>query len=202
VSDRACPALPEVHYGNTVQVLDGYIVEEAPEGIRITDQHALHERILFEQMRRRIAEGPLTSQRLLVPDLVELPKPEFFAVMELRDDLARFGMEIEAFGESTVIVRSFPQVLGRFDGQSFFRELLDEMEGPEGVRRVDGRLERLLKIMACRGAVKAGERLSPRQIRSLMEQRATVADAGTCPHGRPTSILITREELAKHFRRT
>jgi len=194
--------LPQVQYGGCVQVLDSYLIEEAPEGINVIDQHALHERILYNSMQQRLHSGPLNSQRLLVPELVELPKPEFFAVMELQDDLARFGMELEPFGDNTIIVRSYPQMLRQFDGRAFFQDLLEEMEGPEGARKVEGRLEKLLKLMACRGAIKAGERLSPPQIRNLLDQRAGAGQTDTCPHGRPTAILITRKELDKQFRRT
>lgn len=195
------PQEREIHYGNTMQMLDCYIVEEVREGIRLTDQHALHERILYNRMKQNIHDGPLNSQRLLVPDLVELPKQEFYAVMELQEDLARFGMEIEAFGDSTVIVRSFPQLLGRFDGQDFFEELLEEFDGPGGVRRVDGRLDKLLKIMACRGAVKSGDRLSPKQIQNILDQRSGAEQTDTCPHGRPTSMILSRHELDKQFGR-
>ena len=195
------PAEPTVRYGNTVQMLDCYIVEETPEGIRLTDQHALHERILYNRMKRDIQNAPLNSQRLLVPDLVELPKQEFYAVMDLQEDLARFGMEIEAFGDNTVIVRSFPQILGKFDARGFFEELLDELEGPKGARRVDDRLDRLLKMLACRGAVKAGDRLSPGQIKNILQQRREDGQTDTCPHGRPTSMILSRRELDKQFRR-
>jgi DNA mismatch repair protein MutL len=195
------PRGPAIHYGNTMQMLDCYIVEEVSEGIRLTDQHALHERILYNKMKENIQNGPLNSQRLLVPDLVELPKQEFYAIMELQEDLARFGMEIEAFGDSTVIVRSFPQMLGTFDGQAFFDELLGEFDGPGGGRRVDGRLDKLLKIMACRGAVKSGDRLAPKQIQNILEQRSSAGQTDTCPHGRPTSMILSRKELDKQFGR-
>ncbi|MHC4788748.1 MAG: DNA mismatch repair endonuclease MutL, partial [Planctomycetota bacterium] len=147
-------------------------------------------------------QGRLDSQQLLVPELVELPQQEFYAVMDLKEDLARFGMDVEAFGERTVIVRSFPQMLGRFDGRSFFEELLAELEGPEEGRKVDARLEALIKMMACRGAVKAGQRLSADQMRRLLEDRREAGPTETCPHGRPTTILLTRRELEKQFRRT
>jgi DNA mismatch repair protein MutL len=189
-------------YGSCLQVLDTYIVEEAEDGINLIDQHALHERILYNRIRENLAEGRLSSQQLLVPDLVELPQPELYAVMDLRDELARFGLDIEAFGERTVIVRAFPQVMGRFDGRTFFRELLDELEGPEGSRRVDGRLEKLARMMACKGAVKAGQRLSPDQMRRLLEQRHEAGPTDNCPHGRPTTITLTRRELEKQFHRT
>jgi len=195
---------PEVRarFGNCIQLLDSYIVEEAGDAILLIDQHALHERILYERIRAGLTEGPLTSQRLLVPELVELPQPEFYAVMDLAEELARFGMEIEPFGERTVIVRSFPQVLGKFDGRTFFRDLMDELEGPDGARKVDGRLETIVKMMACKGAVKAGQRLGPEQLRRLLEQRNETEHADTCPHGRPTTIRLTRAELDKQFHRT
>jgi DNA mismatch repair protein MutL len=190
------------HYGGCMQVLDTYIVEESPEGIRLTDQHALHECILYDRLQRRLESGPPASQRLLVPELVELPKAEFLAVMELAEDLKQFGMEAEAFGESTVIVRSYPQILGLFDARTFLQDLLGELDGPEGTRRVDGRREKVLKVMACRGAVKAGQRLSPEQMRRLLEEREEAGAGETCPHGRPVSIVIARRELERQFGRT
>ncbi len=194
-------APPRSAFGPCMQVLDTYIVEETAEGVNLIDQHALHERILYNQVRRRLEVGGLPSQQLLVPELVELPRQEFFAVMALAEELGRFGMAIEAFGERTVIVRSYPQVLGRFDGRTFFQELLDELEGPQDAQKVDGRLEKIVRLMACRGAVKAGKRLSPEQMRHLLESRADAGPTDTCPHGRPTTILLSREELERQFRR-
>jgi DNA mismatch repair protein MutL len=93
-------------------------------------------------------------------------------------------------------------MLGRFDARAFLQDVLDELEGPEGTRRVDGRLEKLLKVMACRGAVKAGQRLSPEQMRRLLEEREEAGAGETCPHGRPVSIVIARRELERQFGRT
>ena len=194
------PAAPEqVSSMNCAQFLDSYIVEETPEGLNIIDQHALHERILYERMKKQLARGSLNSQQLLVPELVELPLQEFNAVMEMRADLERFGFAIEPFGERTIIVRAFPQILGRFEGMTFFADLLGELESGA---RVDDRLESLLKVMACRGAVKAGERLSVEQILNLLRMRDATEQTVTCPHGRPTTIFLSRAELEKQFKRT
>lgn len=206
-SADSTPAPPQAEsvqpprYGNCMQMCDSYIVEETSDGINLIDQHALHERILYNRFSARIEGGGLPSQQLLVPELVELPKPEFYAIMGLADDLGRFGMQIEAFGESTVLIRSFPQVLGHFDGEAFLRDLLEELEGPDGAKRVDGRLDRLLKVMACKAAVKAGQRLGPEQLRRLLEQRSEWGPTENCPHGRPTTIHLSRGELDKQFRR-
>ncbi len=183
------------------QFLDSYIVEECGEGLRITDQHALHERIIYEKLKRDIARSPVQSQKLLVPELVELPGAEFYAVMEMKEQLGMMGMEIDGFGDETVIVRSFPQILGRFDGAEFFRDLLDEFDGPEGMRRVDGRIDRLLIVMACKGAVKAGQPLSWHMMSELLGERDELGSADTCPHGRPTSILLSTHQLEKQFGR-
>jgi DNA mismatch repair protein MutL len=184
------------------QVLNRYIVEECDDSIQIIDQHALHERILYEHIRQELADGPLNSQQLLVPDLVELTQPEFYAVMDMKEDLAEFGMKIEAFGEKTIIVRSVPQILRKFDGASFFRELIEEFGGPGKARRLDNRIDQLAKLMACKGAVKAGQALDRAQLRKILEQRAAVDNVDTCPHGRPTTILLTRKKLDEQFERT
>jgi len=202
-SAAAAPAeRVRVGFGNCVQVLDSYIVEERPDGLNLIDQHALHERLLYNEMKKRLAEGPLNSQRLLIPELVELPKQEFYALLELREELARFGIAMEPFGDRTVIVRSFPQVLRDFDARSFFQDLLDELQAPEGLSRTEERFEKLLKIVSCRGAVKAGQRLAPAQIKELLERRAADQHTDTCPHGRPTTIFLSRAELEKQFKRT
>ncbi len=191
-----------IRRGGCMQVLDSYIVEETPDGLNLIDQHALHERVLYNRIVRRLEEGGLARQQLLVPELVELPRGEFYAVMGLQEELGRFGLEIEAFGEQTVVVRSFPQILKEFDGREFFRDLLEELEGPDGARKVDGRLERIVRMMACKGAVKAGQRLSPRQIQELLEARDSAGETATCPHGRPTTIELTSDQLARQFHRT
>jgi len=196
----APPAPPR--FGNCFQVLDCYIVEEVEDGINIIDQHALHERILYNEMRRRLENGPLDSQQLLVPELVELPQQEFYALVGLSEELARFGVRVEPFGERTIIVRSYPSVFDRFDARGFFRDLLDEMEGSASDAPVGSELEALMKVTACRAAVKAGQRLSAEQIRWLLERRSESGPTDTCPHGRPTTVRITSKELEKQFHRT
>ena len=104
-------------------------------------------------------------------------------------------------GDSTVIVRSFPQILGSFDGETFFRSLLNDMTEESPDRDVDGRIEELIKIMACRGAVKAGDRLSPQQIKRILQKRDSCEQTDTCPHGRPTSIILSRDQLNEEFQR-
>ena len=191
-----------VQHGNVVQVLDSYIVEETEEGLRLIDQHALHERILYNEMKERMEEGSLNSQRLLIPQLVELPRQEFYAVMDMQEQLASLGVDMESFGESTVIVRSYPQLLERFDAESFLRDMLSEFDETGEAGKREKRFEALLKMMACKGAVKAGQRLSAREIKEILRRRDSAGQVDTCPHGRPTTILLSRKQLASQFGRT
>ena len=201
--DRSAPRREMyVRQGNLVQVLDSYIIEETEEGLRLIDQHALHERILYNEMKERLEEGTLNSQRLLIPQLVELPRQEFYAVMDMQDQLASLGVEMEAFGDSTVIVRSYPQLLERFDAESFLRDMLSEFDEPGQSDKLEERFDALLKMMACKGAVKAGQRLNAGQIKEILRKRESAGQVDTCPHGRPTTILLTRGELASQFGRT
>ena len=196
------PQRTYVQQGNLVQVLDSYIIEETEEGLKLIDQHALHERILYNEMKERLEEGTLNSQRLLIPQLVELPRQEFYAVMDMQEQLASLGVEIESFGESTVIVRSYPQLLERFDAESFLRDMLSEFDEPGQTDKLEERFEALLKVMACKGAVKAGQRLNAKQIQEILRRRDSAGQVDTCPHGRPTTILLSRKELESQFGRT
>ena len=196
------PQQSYVQHGNVVQVLDSYIVEETEEGLRLIDQHALHERILYNEMKERLEKGSLNSQRLLIPQLVELPRQEFYAVMDMQEQLASLGVDMESFGESTVIVRSYPQLLERFDAESFLRDMLSEFDETGEAGKREKRFEALLKMMACKGAVKAGQRLSAREIKEILRRRDSAGQVDTCPHGRPTTILLSRKQLASQFGRT
>ncbi len=202
---EAAPAAAHVRgrqpLGGCMQVLDTYIVLEEGDAVTIVDQHALHERLIYNEVRRRVDEGSVDSQQLLVPELVELPKQEFYTVMSLQEELARFGMQIESFGDSTVIVRSYPSVLRHFQAEAFLRDLLDALAEDGGAKALEDRVENVLKVMACRGAVKAGQRLSADQLRWLLERRAADGTTDTCPHGRPTTVTLSRTELDKQFRR-
>ena len=187
--------------GRAVQVLDSYIVQETGEGLEVIDQHALHERLLYNRLKQRLDEGALDRQQLLVPELIELPKDEFYAIMDLQDELAQFGISMDAFGDSTVIIRSYPQVLDNFDAEGFVREVLDEFEDVDPAGGAEECLERLLKVTACKGAVKADQRLSSDQLKRLLEQKVQQDEVDTCPHGRPTTILLSHRELEKQFKR-
>jgi DNA mismatch repair protein MutL len=185
-----------------IQLHDAYLVVETPEGMLVVDQHALHERILFEQLRSRVAAGQLERQRLLIPEPVDLPAEQAARVLADRDALAELGFEVEDFGGGTVLVCSYPAILDRCPPGEVFRSVVDRLVAKDRPPTRDHLLNDLLATMACRAAVKAGDRLTPEEISSLLAQRAFADDTHHCPHGRPTSLLFSRAELDRQFRRT
>jgi DNA mismatch repair protein MutL len=184
-----------------IQVHDSYLIAETGDGMVVIDQHALHERILYEELRSRVAHGQVESQRLLVPEPVDLPAPEAAAVLEQADVLARLGLEVESFGGDTVLVRSLPAMLPHVEPDRMVRDLAEHLRTQPLPPTRDGLLAELLHMVACKAAIKAGQPLSPVEIDALLERRHLVADSHHCPHGRPTALVFTRADLEKQFGR-
>jgi DNA mismatch repair protein MutL len=185
-----------------IQLHDAYLVVETPDGMLVIDQHALHERILFEQLRQRVAAGQLERQRLLIPEPVDLPAEQAARVLAERAALADLGVEVEDFGGGTVLLQSYPAILNRCPPAEIFRGVVDRLVAKDRPPTRDHLLNDLLASMACRAAVKAGDRLTTEEISDLLAQRTLADDTHHCPHGRPTSLLFSRQELDRQFRRT
>lgn len=185
-----------------MQIHDSYLVAETDEGVTIIDQHALHERILYEQLKRRMAAGAIEMQTLLHPEAVDLAPIEAAAAVEHRELLSALGVRIEPFGGDTVLLSAYPAMLANVAPAEVLRMLLERLI--DGAKRPDRGelLDELLHTMACHAAIKAGQRLAAEEIAALLEQRQLIDDAHHCPHGRPTALSFTREELDKQFRRT
>ncbi len=186
--------------GAFFQVHDSYIVEETPDGFLLIDQHALHERILYEELRRRVSQASVPRQRLLAPEVVELRAAEFLQVMEWRASLLKMGLEVEEFGERTVAIQAVPHMATGVDPRELLMQLLRDKEERAAGRPVE-REELLLRSIACKAAIKAGERLSPARIQALLEQRNRIGPEPTCPHGRPTTLRFRLDEIEKQFKR-
>jgi DNA mismatch repair protein MutL len=184
-----------------LQVHNRYLIAETAEGLEVIDQHALHERILYELLRERVLAGPLESQRLLVPEPVDLAATEAAAVLEQRDLFAQLGVEIEPFGGDTILISSYPSMLAKMQPAQILRELVEHVH--QGGRQPERRdlLDRLLHSIACKAAVKYGDHLTPEEVDSLLAQRHLAQDHHHCPHGRPTALVFTREDLDRQFRR-
>ena len=188
--------------GKALQLHNRYLVAESEDGVMVIDQHALHERILYEQLRSRIMSGPIESQALLVPEPVDLNATEIAALTEHEELFQQLGMKLEPFGGDTVLVSGYPAMLANMDPKDVLAGLLDKLLGSGKLPDRGDLLDQLLHAIACKAAVKAGDRLTPGEITSLLEQRHLVNDPHHCPHGRPTALVFSREELDKQFRRT
>jgi DNA mismatch repair protein MutL len=205
-SARQPPASPGVSDSspgsrNALQVHNRYLVVETETGIEVIDQHALHERILYEQIREKVLSGALESQKLLVPEPVDLAASEAAAVLEHSELLAQLGVEVQPFGGETVLVSSYPAMLANLSPAEVLRELVEKLlsEGRQPEPR--DLLDDLLHMIACKAAVKFGDRLSGEEIEALLAQRHLAQDDHHCPHGRPTALVFTREDLDRQFKR-
>ncbi len=196
------PAFPLPAPGTALQVHDAYLVLETAEGMLVIDQHALHERILFEQLRNRIREGKLEVQRLLVPEPIDLPAEQAALVLEVADELRELGLDVSEFGGNTILLSSYPTLLERKPPHEILRSVVDYLLTKERPPTRDALMHHLTATMACKAAVKAGDRLSPEEIAYLLRLREFAEDSHHCPHGRPTSLSFSRQELDKQFRRT
>jgi DNA mismatch repair protein MutL len=194
--------VPAPHFtSKAIQIHNRYLVVENSDGLEVIDQHALHERILYEQLRDKIAQGHLESQRLLVPEPVDLPASEAGVLMEHGEVLAQLGLEIEPFGGETVLVAAYPAMLANFSPREVLQGLVEQLQS--GGKRPESRdlLDELLHMIACKAAIKFGDRLTPEEVDALLAQRHLAQDHHHCPHGRPTALVFTREELDRQFKR-
>jgi len=186
---------------NAIQVHDRYLIAETREGMVVIDQHALHERILFEELRQRAAAGNVESQGLLVPEPVHLTAAEAAVVLDHAGTLAELGLVVEAFGGETVLVRSMPVMLSSVAPEPLIRDLAEQLLTRPLAPTREGMIVDILHMIACKAAIKAGQRLSPGEIAALLERRHLVDDSHHCPHGRPTALVFTKQDLEKQFGR-
>lgn len=184
-----------------IQVNDCYVVIGTEDGLTVIDQHALHERILYEYFRERVLAGSVESQRLLVPETLELSPREAGMLVDHSDVLSELGFGIEDFGQNTVAISRYPTLLKKSQIIGIIREMGDQLE--ESSKKIDRRdlLDSLLHMMSCKAAVKAGQRLSNEEMDALLAKRHLIDDAHHCPHGRPTALKLSRNELDRQFGR-
>jgi len=200
--DPPAESMPVPHARQSaLQIHDRYLVVENEEGLEVIDQHALHERILYELLRDKVLSGAIERQRLLVPEPVDLASSEAAAVLENRELLGKIGVEIEPFGGETVLVSAYPAMLANFSAGDILRGLAEQLLTEGSKPAVRDLLDELLHMIACKAAVKYGDRLTPEEVSALLEQRHLAQDHHHCPHGRPTALVFTREQLDRQFKR-
>jgi len=200
-SQEKFKALPEsVPEGKILQIHNSYIVIETPDGVTLIDQHALHERILFDEIQERFRSRTVESQRLLFPITVEISPREEAILDEVLPTLQLLGFVLEPFGEGKVVIHSAPRMVERTDigecVQAVLEDYLDERRPDLGEYAL-----RAMQTLACKAAVKAGQPLSVEEIATLLEMARGLASADTCPHGRPSMFHLPLEELERRFKR-
>ena len=184
-----------------LQLHNRYLVSETEEGMIVIDQHALHERIIYEQLREKVLAGKLERQQLLVPEPVNLSPAEVSLVTESTSLLEQVGIVVQPFGGSTVLISAYPAMLAKQNPAEMLRAAIERMV--DGGKELDRRdiLDELLHLISCKAAVKAGDRLTPDEIDALIQHRDLCQDSHHCPHGRPTALVFSREELDRRFKR-
>jgi DNA mismatch repair protein MutL len=200
-SGAVTPAAPPPQGPPFIQIHDSSIVVQTDEGLAIIDQHALHEKILYEKLARRVGERGLESQRLLIPQTLGLAERQGHLLEEHADLLARLGLEVVPFGPGTYAIHAFPSLLDKAEPAAFVEDLVDLLES-HGNLEPQRLLEEILSLAACKAAIKAGQRLSDHEIRQLLVEGHEAESPTRCPHGRPTTITLSLADLQKQFLRT
>jgi DNA mismatch repair protein MutL len=183
------------------QVAGTYIVAEAEDGLVLVDQHAAHERLVLERMRRAMANGGVARQALLLPEVVELDEPACDRLEARIPELAEMGLELERFGPKAMLVRATPALLGQGDAKGLVTDLADELAAYDEALSLKERLDHVAATMACHGSVRAGRVLSVAEMNALLREMEVTPHSGQCNHGRPTWVKLRHEDIEKIFGR-
>lgn len=179
-----------------------YIIAETSDGITLIDQHAAHERLVMEEMKAALADGTMTSQALLLPEVVELPPDQLEAVTRNSDALAKLGLAVEGFGDGAVIVRETPAILGDVNAVVLIRDIAEELSELGGAITLETKIAHVLATISCHGSVRAGRILKGDEMNALLRQMEDTPNSGQCNHGRPTYITLSLSDIEKLFERS
>ncbi|MEL7278366.1 MAG: DNA mismatch repair endonuclease MutL [Pseudomonadota bacterium] len=184
------------------QVHENYIIAQTETGLVIVDQHAAHERLVYEKLKYQMAERGVPAQALLIPDVVELSATDRALLLEQAEDLRALGLTIEPFGGTAVAVRETPALLGEVDGAALLRDILDELHADGTSARVADRLDAVLSRVACHGSVRSGRRLTADEMNALLREMEVTPHSGQCNHGRPTYVELPLKDIERLFGRS
>ena len=180
---------------------ENYIVAQTETGMVIVDQHAAHERLVYEKFKRALAENGARGQALLLPEVVDLSAEDAERVLSIADDLTRLGLVVESFGQGAVCVRETPAILGACDPAALVKDVADELAEGGAARSVTEKIEAVLSRMACHGSVRSGRRLNADEMNALLREMEATPHSGQCNHGRPTYVELKLADIEKLFGR-
>jgi DNA mismatch repair protein MutL len=200
--NEAAEALLSTELGAArAQVHENYIVAQTSDSLIIVDQHAAHERLVYEALKNALHSRPVPSQMLLLPEIVDLPEEDAERLGLHSETLARFGLRLERFGPGAVAVRETPSMLGETNVQQLVRDLADEIADNDTTNTLTERLDHIAATMACHGSVRSGRLLKPDEMNALLRQMEATPGSGTCNHGRPTYIELKLADIERLFGR-
>ena len=184
------------------QVHENYIIAQTEKGIVIVDQHAAHERLVYEKLKTQMAENGVPAQALLIPEIVELSDNDAAQLLEIADDLAKFGLTIEPFGGGAIAVRETPAILGEVNATAMIKDILDELADQGDSVSVQARIEAILSRVACHGSIRSGRRMQAAEMNALLREMEATPLSGQCNHGRPTYVELKLADIERLFGRT
>ncbi len=184
------------------QVHENYIIAQTGDGIVIVDQHAAHERLVYEKLKHQMAERGVAAQALLIPEIVELSADDLSRLLSIADDLSRMGLTIEAFGGSAVAVRETPAILGEVNAKALLTDILDEIADFGSSQLVQEKIEAILSRVACHGSIRSGRRMRAEEMNALLREMEATPHSGQCNHGRPTYVELKLSDIERLFGRT
>ena len=184
------------------QVHENYIIAQTANGMVIVDQHAAHERLVYEKLKRQMEANGVAAQALLIPEIVELSANDCARLLELADELAKLGLGIEAFGGSAIAVRETPAILGTVNARALILDVLDELADGDNSNIVQAKIEAILSRVACHGSIRSGRWMRAEEMNALLREMEATPHSGQCNHGRPTYVELRLADIERLFGRT
>mgnify|MGYP000542506693 CR=1 FL=1 len=184
------------------QVHENYIIAQTATGMVIVDQHAAHERLVYEKLKQQMSENGVAAQALLIPEIVELSSGDCMRLLEISEELAQFGLGIEAFGGSAIAVRETPAILGTVNARAMLLDILDELADQNSSNLVQAKIEAILSRVACHGSIRSGRWMRAEEMNALLREMEATPHSGQCNHGRPTYVELKLADIERLFGRT
>ncbi|MAY85245.1 MAG: DNA mismatch repair endonuclease MutL [Pseudooceanicola sp.] len=184
------------------QVHENYIIAQTETGMVIVDQHAAHERLVYEKLKRQMAENGVAAQALLIPEIVELSASDRDSLLDIAPNLVPLGLTIEAFGGTAVAVRETPAILGEVNATALVADILDELADAGSATTLQARIEAILSRVACHGSIRSGRRMRAEEMNALLREMEATPHSGQCNHGRPTYVELRLSDIERLFGRT
>jgi len=184
------------------QLHENYIIAQTPDGMIIVDQHAAHERLVYEKLKRQMAENGVASQALLIPEIIELSPERHAQLLGVETELAGFGLMIEDFGGNAIAVRETPAILGQVNATAMIRDIGDELADLDQTQTIKDRIEAILSRVACHGSIRSGRIMRAEEMNALLREMEATPYSGQCNHGRPTYVELKLSDIERLFGRT